>query len=139
MHALKEIRRALIPGGLLIDLRPVASHWPVEVMAGAETFAAGQVQDLPAQIADDAASEAALAQAESAGWFIRESAGAFDLAYYWDTPDEMKTYVDEDWRDYIGLPDDVLAQARRMMAAHGAAARARVRLRMFVSRWRRGT
>ena len=35
VHALEEIRRVLLPGGILIDLRPLADRWRVEVVSGA--------------------------------------------------------------------------------------------------------
>ena len=33
VHALSEVRRVLSPDGILIDLRPLADNWPVEVVS----------------------------------------------------------------------------------------------------------
>jgi SAM-dependent methyltransferase len=139
VHALKEIRRVLAPGGVLLDLRPVGDRWPVEVVnaAGEEVGVAGRMEDLPAQLADDAASADALARAARAGWFVREREEFFDFFYYWDTVEEMKAHVDEKWAEYVGLPDEVLAQARRLMGGAGAGGRVRGRVKMLVARWRK--
>ncbi|HEY5268876.1 MAG TPA: hypothetical protein VII97_00945 [Anaerolineales bacterium] len=34
VHALEEIQRVLAPGGTLLDLRPLADCWPVEIVLG---------------------------------------------------------------------------------------------------------
>ena len=41
VHALAEIRRVLVSDGVLIDLRPLADQWPVEVASLRE------VQEVP--------------------------------------------------------------------------------------------
>ena len=60
VHALREIWRVLAPEGVLLDLRPIADRWPIEVetfrrnvSTVGESQAAGRVEDLPAQLADD--------------------------------------------------------------------------------------
>jgi hypothetical protein len=78
VHALSEVHRVLTPGGVLIDLRPVADRWPVEVVTADQNWVAGQMEDL-LQLSDDAASHEALAQAAQKGWFYQEAAQSFGL------------------------------------------------------------
>ncbi len=137
VHALQEIRRVLTPDGALIDLRPVADRWPVEVVAAQQSQAAGQVQDLPAQLADDAASAEAVARAAQAGWFVLERAETFDFMYTWDTPDEMKAYIDDQWEDYVSLPAEVLERTQTLWTRAGTGAQVRVRLKMLIGYWRK--
>ncbi|MDL1920556.1 class I SAM-dependent methyltransferase, partial [Chloroflexi bacterium CFX5] len=47
VHALKEIRRILKPGGTLIDLRPVEENWSVETFAATGCQVAGRLEDMP--------------------------------------------------------------------------------------------
>jgi SAM-dependent methyltransferase len=137
VHALREVRRVLAPEGVLIDLRPVADRWPVEVLATDEKWVAGQVDDLPAQLADDVASADALAQAARAGWLVPEDAQTFDFWYYWETPEAMQAYVAEEWKGYIGLPAEVYERAQALWARAGPGSRIRVPVKMHLGRWRK--
>ena len=105
VHALGEIRRVLVPNGILIDLRPIADQWPVEVFSARETLKTGQMTDLPLGLEDDNAANQALADAESKGWFTRESEEFFPLHYVWDTASEMEKWIDEEWENFIGLDE----------------------------------
>jgi hypothetical protein len=71
VHALEEIRRVLQPAGTLIDLRPLAGRWPVDVVSRRETLRAGQVSDLQQGLEDDAAANRAMAKAAEDRWFVR--------------------------------------------------------------------
>ena len=76
-------------------------------------------------------------EAESRGWFKREHADDFPFFYYWDTPSEMKEYMDDEWNDFEVLEDNVLKAAQAVWASANADARVRVRVKMFVTRWRK--
>jgi hypothetical protein len=136
VHALGEIQRVLAPGGMLIDLRPVADRWPVEVVTAKGNWFAGQVDDL-LQLADDAASAEALAQAARQGWFFQEAAQSFDLWYYWDTPEAMQAYLAEEWNGYIELPAVVYERMQALWAQSGSGKQTRMRLRMQLGIWRK--
>ena len=135
VHALKEIWRVLAPGGVMIDLRPLTELPPVEVVADGQAASAGRL-DEPQADPDDQAANEALAQVEREQVFICERRGAFVLSYYWDTPGEMKAHIDEKWT-HTRLPEEVLAEANRLVACAGADARVRVRRNMVISRWRK--
>ena len=135
VHALKEIWRVLVPGGLLLDLRPIAGNWPVEVVEGEKVTPAGPIDDAPSLPIDTASNES-LVEAGREGWFTREREASFDFFFYWDAADEMKAFIDEKWVPDACLPDEVLAEARRLMAG-GEGRRVRVRVNMVISRWRK--
>jgi len=136
VHALDEIRRVLVPDGILIDLRPVSDHWRIEVFSARETRDIGHVTDLPLGLEDDAAANQAVANAESSGWFIRESETFFAIHYVWDTPSEMEKWVDEEWENFIGLDDEARKTTRSSWATGDADSRVRVRVKMLLTRWK---
>jgi SAM-dependent methyltransferase len=134
VHALKEIRRVLAPGGILIDLRPLAGSWPIEVASGRETREVGQVSDLPVGLEDDQAANRAMAQAEEQEWIAREREEFFPFLYYWDSPNEMKEYIDEDWEDFISVDETTWKTVRAIWAVADADARLRIRVKMLITR-----
>ncbi|HSQ39518.1 MAG TPA: hypothetical protein VLM78_05110, partial [Anaerolineales bacterium] len=82
-----------MPDGVLIDLRPLADRWSIEVFSVRETRQTGHVTDLPLGLEDDAAANQAVANAESNGWFTREKEAFFPLHYIWDTASEMEKWI----------------------------------------------
>src|SRR5689334_3611577 len=106
VHALSEIRRVLVPDGILIDLRPILNNWPVEIVAARETRQTGQIQGLPLGLADDTAANQSIAQAEQDGWFARQAEELFPYYYSWDSPSEMEEWVAEEWHDFIELDEE---------------------------------
>ena len=135
VHALDEIRRTLKPNGILIDLRPVEDHWLVEVATGQEVQVAGQLTDMPIGKADDEAAFRAMREVESRGWFVKEREEEFTFFYYWDTPSEMKEYMEEEWKDFEKMEDDVYTAVQSAWAVANADARVRVRVKMLITRW----
>jgi hypothetical protein len=135
VHALDEIRLILKPNGILIDLRPVEDHWSVEVATTQEIKVAGLLTDLPIGKADDEAAFRAMREVESRGWFVKERAEEFAFFYYWDTPSEMKEYMEEEWEDFEKLEDNVFKAVRSAWAIANAEARVRVRVKMLITRW----
>jgi hypothetical protein len=135
VHALEEIRRVLMPNGKLIDLRPLADGWPVEVISRREHREVGRVTDLPAGLEDDAAANQSMATAEQRGWFHRERQETFPFYYYWDSPSQMQAYVEDEWADFIDVSQEVWRGIRSQWATADADARLRVRVKLLISRW----
>ena len=137
MHALEEVRRVLAPDGILIDLRPLADNWRVEVVSLREVKRTGRVEDLPVQTNGDVAANAAIEEAEKRGWFKREQDELFPLFYSWDTPSEMEEFVDDDWSDFVGMEDDTRRATRSAWAVADGDSRVRVRVEILIARWRK--
>ena len=137
VHALDEIRRTLKPNGILIDIRPVEENWPVEVNASTGYHVAGRLTDLPVAVADDEAAFRAMREAESRRWYIKEKEEEFAFFYYWDTPSEMKEFMDEEWEGFEKLEESVFSAVKSAWTMANADARVRVRVKMLITRWRK--
>lgn len=137
VHALGEINRVLKPGGLLIDLRPVEDNWSVEVTSSAGYQMAGRLSDLPIGVSDDKAAFNAMREAESLGWFSKEKDGEFGFFYIWDTPSEMKEYIEEEWEDFEKMDEELYRKASSLWASANADARVRVRVKMWIAAWKK--
>lgn len=136
VHALSEIRRVLVPDGILIDLRPILDRWPIEVITSRTTRQTGHIQDLPPGLADDEAANRCIAQAEQDGWFIREAENLFPFVYSWDTPSEMEEWIETEWHDFLRLTKDTRQATRSAWALADADARVQVKVKMLISRWK---
>lgn len=136
VHALSEIRRTLKTDGTLIDLRPVESNWRVEVSSSAGYQVAGRLTDTPVAVADDEAAFNAMREAESRRWFIKEKEEEFAFFYYWDTPSEMKGFMETEWDSFEKMEDDVYHAAQSMWTSANADAQVRVRVTMLITKWK---
>ena len=137
VHALDEIRRVLVPDGILIDIRPLADRWPVEVVSTLGFKETGRADDLPEQVNADAASNAAMQAVASRGWFRREQEEIFPFFYSWDTPSEMEEFIRAEWTDFIGFGEDAKKATRSAWAIGEADSRVRVRVKVLITRWKR--
>jgi len=135
VHALSEIRRVLVPGGTLIDLRPVLDHWPIEAASAREIRETGRMQDLPTGLADDEAARRSMADAEQKGWFIRERQEFFPFFYVWDSPGEMEEWIMDEWQDFIGMDEETKRATRSAWALGDGDAQVRVKVKMLMTRW----
>lgn len=136
VHALSEIRRVLVHGGLLIDIRPLAGRWPVQVGSARNFQQTGRVDDLPAQVEGDVAANKAMSDVESRGWFKREQVELFPFFYSWDTPSEMEEFITEDWSDFVELGEAPKLATRSAWASADAEARVQVRVQILITRWK---
>lgn len=139
VHALSEIHRVLATDGILIDLRPLADGWPVEVVSLREVKRTGRVLDLPEQTDGDIASNKAMQEVEGRGWFTREQEQLFPFIYAWDTPSEMEEFVRDEWQDFIDLDDDTKRATRAAWAVADADGRVRIRMNVWIARCRKIT
>lgn len=137
VHALEEIRRVLVPDGILIDLRPLADNWRVEVVSLREVKRTGRVEDLPVQTDGDLAANKAMQAVEKRGWFKREQDELFPFFYSWDTPSEMEAFVDDDWSDFVGMEEDTRCATRSAWAVADGDSRVRVRVEIWIARWKK--
>ena len=135
VHALDEIRRTLKPNGTLIDLRPVSSNWSVEVSSSTGYQLAGRLNDMPVGLADDEAAFKAMREVESRRWYIKEKEEEFAFFYYWDTPSEMKEFMETEWEGFEKMEEDVFQKTKSLWAISNADARVRVRVNMLITKW----
>jgi len=136
VHALEEIQRVLAPDGILIDLRPLADNWRVEVVSLREVKKTGRVVDLPNQTNGDATSNETMQAVEKRGWFKREEEELFPFVYSWDTPSEMEEFVSDDWGDFIELEEDTKRATRSAWAVADGDSRVRIRMNVMIARWK---
>ncbi len=136
VHALNEIHRVLAGDGTLIDLRPFVNHSPVQVVSGSEIHVAGRVSQLPEDIANDEAADKSIAKAAKQGWFILERKEFFPFSYYWDSPEEMQAFIDEEWADFVTIHEEVWRNVHSMWIAAGPHALLGIQLKMLVARWK---
>lgn len=137
VHALSEIRRVLVPNGIMLDLRPILSHWPVEVISARTTRETGRIQDLPLGLADDEAANRSIAQAEQDGWFKREAEEFFPFHYTWDSPSEMEEWIADEWQDFIQVDEETKRVTRSAWALGDADSAVRVGVKMLITRWKK--
>jgi hypothetical protein len=137
VHALDEIRRTLKTNGSLIDLRPVSSNWSVEISSSTSYQLAGRLNDMPVGLADDEAAFKAMREVESRGWYIKEKEEGFAFFYYWDTPSEMKEFMETEWEDFEKMDKSVYRAAQSLWSQANADAQVRVRVKMLITKWKR--
>jgi len=136
VHALADIRRVLAPGGVLIDIRPLADRWPIEVGAADKLKESGRMEDLPLQVNSDTASNESMKEVESRGWFQREQEAFFPFLYSWDTPSEMEEFVEEEWSDFAALKEETKLTTRSTWATADADSRVQIRVKILITRWK---
>jgi len=137
VHALGEIRRVLVRAGVLIDLRPLTDHAPVEIVSANETRRAGTADQTPEDRAYDEAANRAIAHAEAQNWFIKEQEDFFPFNYYWDSPKETQEYIEAEWSNSVTVDEEVWRNARSMWAVANADARVRIQFKMLIAKWRK--
>ena len=78
---------------------------------------------------------AAMQRAASNGWYGKKDEKEFGFFYYWDTPSEMKEFMEDEWEDFEKMEDHVYQKASSMWASANADARLRVRVNMLITLW----
>jgi hypothetical protein len=135
VHALMECWRVLVPDGQLIDIRPRVSNPDVEVVFEEKLLIAGNIDDSGAE-ADYDAADRSMASVVSEGLFSKQAGSCFSFAYYWQTPDQMQTYIDESWGCYGVLSPQTVQVARELSPADQTV-RFRVREVIMIANYRK--
>ena len=137
VHALSEIRRVLVPSGILIDLRPLLSNWPIEVASAREVRETGRLHDVPIGLLDDQAANQSITQAEQNGWFTREAEEYFPFYYTWDSPSGIEEWMADEWHEFLQLSEETKRATRSAWAISEADAAIRVKVKMLITRWKK--
>ena len=133
VDALRETGRVLTASGVMVDLRPIATDAPIDVVGPEGECRVGSVDGSPG-VADDMASDAAIDTVVGEGRFQLRNKLHFQFYYYWDGVDEMAADFENNWqRRHCNPTATVLSAARRKLNARGADARLRTRLHMMLA------
>jgi hypothetical protein len=135
-HALEEVWRIVAADGKLIDVRPLAAHWPIEVVHEGRALPVGTV-DGTLRAPDDHASHQAMTTAVRKGRFRKAREAFFEFAYYWDSLEELKAYVDDCWSDTVTLPESVMVEVRRLLLATSIQHKLCIRRQIMIAKYRR--
>ncbi|NIR50575.1 MAG: hypothetical protein GWN55_10185 [Phycisphaerae bacterium] len=103
VDALQEIWCALASDGTLIDLRPVPSQCPIEVVTPGSIVHVGEA-DASGMAADDEAADRAIRDAVEQGWFVLRRDTRFDFDFYWDSVHEKASFIDGSIRMKQAVP-----------------------------------
>jgi hypothetical protein len=115
----------------------VEDHWTVEVAAQNGYQVAGELIDVPIGKADDEAAFRAMRDVAARGWFKKAREEEFAFFYYWDTPSEMKEFIDTEWEDFEKMEAGVYRAAQTLWTQANADARVRVRVKMLITKWQK--
>jgi len=137
VHALREVHRVLAPNGILIDLRPLDERWPVEIASARETRSVGRLLDSETALATDQSANQAVEQVAREKLFAKEKEEFFSYFYYWDTPNEMQTFINEEWENFNELDEATMQAVRSAWAVADADSRVRLRMKMLITRWKK--
>jgi uncharacterized lipoprotein len=72
---------------------------------------------------------------ESRRWYVKQKEEEFSFFYYWDTPSEMKEFMETEWDNFERLEEDVFEKTKSLWAVANADARVRVRVKMLITKW----
>jgi hypothetical protein len=119
VDALRRAHEMVRPSGCVVDLHPTAVVASVEV--GAHSTGRVDGGDAPLR---HAAAGAALATVLDAGLFAVDRAVEFTFYTYGDTIEELREYIEENWRS--GRIDDAVVRRTRDALRDAPGARPRV-------------
>jgi hypothetical protein len=119
VDALQEACRVVVPGGIVVDLRPLSARYRLEVVTDAVAREVAETEAYEAQD-DDYAADAAVEHAVSSGWLLPDGGVQFDFEFYWDTVVEMKAFAETSRRmRRAGLDYAELEKQRRGLSRAG--------------------
>ena len=134
VHALSEARRALRPGGRLIDLRPTMRNRRVELDLPGATLFLGEI-DASCTFSDHLAANAALDAALAAGELRLEHETTFAYVTDLDSLADLREFQ-AGFRRSV-MPESVFEKIKRLTANETEDFLIRIRREMLIARYRR--
>ena len=126
VDALQEACRVVVPGGIVVDLRPISARYRLEVVKDAVKTAVADIEACEVQDDDDAA-DAAVEHLVSSGRLLPGGGVQFDFEFYWDTVVEMKAFAETSRRMRRAGIDYAELEERRRGLSRGKEPAARFR------------
>ena len=124
VHALTEAHRVLKPDGILLDLRPAASHRRAGLGEGERWKQVGVMRE---NFDDDIASDRAVKQVIRDGIFKQEKLIEFDLDRVMDTLPDFRAWLDDFWTDKLPSHDWLYRRVERALTKEKAGTKIAVR------------
>ena len=90
-----------------------------------------------AEHAHSDAADAALTEAGRLGLFVREHATSFPYFYFWDSPNEVQRYLQEEWDGIFSISEDTWRALRAAWAIADGDASLRMEMNLSITRWRK--
>ena len=134
VHALSEARRALKPGGRLIDLRPTMRNRRVELALSSATLFIGEI-DSSITFSDHVVANEALEAALRAGEFRLEHQTTFHYLSDLDSLADLRDFQAGLRRSV--MPESIFERIEALLAGEPAGALIRIRREMLIARYRR--
>lgn len=134
VRALSEARRALKPGGRLIDLRPTMGNRRVELALPDTTLFIGEI-DSSSTVSDHIAANDALAAALAAGEFRLEHCTTFHIQHDLDTLADLRE-IKAGLRRSV-MPELIFQRIEALIADEPGDTLIRIRREMLIARYRR--
>ncbi len=131
VHALEKVHRLLKPGGLLVDIHPVADTASIEVHVDGHVTQAGLVKE-SADITDYKRADEALTWVVERGLFTLAKAETFVCMSYADTVPELRTLI-PNWAS-TKQGKVTLRRAKKLLSAPGKAKAAVLRETVSIAR-----
>src|SRR5258705_846117 len=112
VDALREASRVVIPGGLILDLRPMSGNYPLEFFIQDAVIPAGEVSGFGGADSDRVC-DIAVDHALQSGWFTRGGSSRFDFEMHFDTAEELRAEVESRRRTKATRLDYAALESRR--------------------------
>jgi len=132
VHALKETWRVLKPSGIVIDLRPISLDTPLLILTKTGWKPAGYPDQSPDRIHDIAA-DRTMRIVVKGGMFTSVKRQYFEINYYWNNLNELKTDIEARWADDVIVSKEIWRQAHLLFKNGSGERRVRVPFRKKIS------
>jgi hypothetical protein len=132
VHALDEAHRVLVPGGILVDMRPYGLKVPLEIVQDGVSECIGMA-DTSAGQPYDLAVDQTLVNGIANDMFKRKSSEFFPSAFYWDAYQDFLEDLHGNWFSDLKVPARALRKVSMLFKkCHGSRLRVQFRIKLEV-------
>lgn len=134
VHALCDVCRVLVPGGIVLDLRPRSAAFPLHLVTPETDIQVGIV-DVSGKIPQDVMADDAIAHAIEQRWLEFAGKREFDIEIGFDTTADLAAYASARTKMVLTPPYEELDHLLNA-ESFGSPARLRYRLPMMLASYR---